>query len=257
MMTYYEETLRKAYEYGGFRFWENYILSNIVRNLAEDIRVLGNKNVIDGYVCLYGEQVEDLMEYLVTQDIGLLEEASKLTDGLLFEDYLEPTIKRHNLVEQSAVDQARNSWARARLMEQTPGLVSTAGPIRGPSQISAMVAGSSGGLGSMLAGAWAKLKALGKSIFGPLVPYLKQGFAWAKGLARQGLAWFNATPWAKVLLPVLLITGSVAVAKRLLNRTRSKKVTKQEADSMKEYATKNSVKINEMRRKAGLKPITV
>jgi hypothetical protein len=112
-------------------------------------------------------------------------------------------------------------------------------------------------MSTMLWKAWQKLKEVGKAIFAPLVPYLQQGFAWAKGLARQGLAWFNATPWAKMLLPVLLITGSVRVAKRLLNRVRTKKLSKQESAALHQYAMQNNSKINAMRRKAGLRSITV
>ena len=250
-MTFHEETLRKTYEYGGFRFWENYILSNIIRNLAEDIKVLGTKSVVDGYVCLFGEAAEDLIEYLVTQDITLLQEASKITDGLLFEDYLEPNINRHMLMllEYEQYD--------------LPGMVTTnkgttTRVLRNPTQaMPPAIQARGGALRTLLVGAWNKLKALGKTIFAPLIPNLQQGFAWAKALARKGLAWFNATPWAQMLLPILLITGSVRVAKRLLNRTRRKKLTRQEAAALQEYAMKNNSKINALRKKAGLQPITV
>lgn len=238
-MTYYEETLRKTYEYGGFRFWENYILSNIVRNLAEDIRVLGNKSVIDGYVCLFGEQVEDLMEFLVTQDIGLLRECSEVTDGLLFEDYLEPNLRRYalkNLAEQNTTNLFGEFGTP--MLDKNP-------------------LGRYNAHRGMLAAAWDKLKSIGKNLFAPLVPYLQQGLAWTKGIARQGLAWFNATPWAKMLLPVLLITGSVNIARKLLNRVRRKKLSKQESAALQQYAMQNNSKINTMRRKAGLRPITV
>lgn len=229
--SFYEESLMKGYEYNGNLFWDNYILSNIVRNLAEDIRVLGNKSVVDGYVCLFGEQVEDLMEFLVTQDINLLKECSRVTDGLLFEDYLEPNFRR---------------YALDNISEETPDAMLGKNPLT-----------RYGVHRGMLQAAWDKLRVIGKAMFAPIIPYLQQGYAWAKGLARQGLAWFNATPWAQMLLPVLLITGSVRIAKRLLNRVRNKKLSKQESAALQQYAMQNNSKINVMRRKAGLRAITV
>jgi hypothetical protein len=242
----YEEVLRKSYDYKNEMFWENFILSNIVRNLPEDIKALGNNGVIQGYVDIFGMECEDVIEYLVLQDIGMLQEASIIAkNGLLFEDYLEPNLKKY-LVEKLIPDLTPDHTPNFGTTPMMPG----EGMMRKGLAMKA-------GLGSMLYTAWQKLKSVGRAIFAPIIPYLKMGYGWAKNLVQQGLAWFNKTPWAKVLLPVLLITGSVRVAKRLLNRVRRKKLTRDEANAIKDYATKNSVKINQLRQKAKLPQIKV
>ena len=240
----YEEVLKKSYDYSGTLFWENFILSNIVKNLPEDIKALGNNAVIQGYVDIFGLGCEDVVEYLVLQDIGMLQEASIIAkNGLLFEDYLEPNLKKY-LVEKLIPDLSP---------DHTPNF-GTAPMMAGEGMMRKGLA-MKAGLGSMLFTAWQKLKSVGRAIFAPIIPYLKMGYGWAKNLVQQGLAWFNKTPWAKVLLPVLLITGSVRVAKRLLNRVRRKKLTRDETNAIKDYAMKNDTKINALRQKANLPQI--
>jgi len=242
----YEETLIKSYDYEGTNFWPNFILSNIVRNLPEDIKALGNNSVIQGYVDIFGLECEDVIEYLVSQDIGMLQEASNVAKyGLLFEDYLKPNLKKY-LVEKLIPDLSPDN---------TPNF-GTAPMIPGEAGIRKGLANKAG-LGAILYVAWQKLKSVGRAIFAPIIPYLKMGYGWAKNLVQQGLVWFNKTPWAKVLLPVLLITGSVRVAKRLLNRVRRKKLTRDEANAIKDFAVKNSVKINQMRQKANLPQVKI
>jgi hypothetical protein len=237
--TLYEEVLRKSYDYEGMYLWENYILSNIVKNLPEDIRALGNNSVIQGYVDIFGLECEDVIEYLVSQDIGILQEASNVAKyGLLFEDYLEPNLKKY-LIEQPNIGDVA--------LTANPMFRTNLGAIRGSAVGKNLL--------PILSAAWQKLKSVGRAIFAPIIPYLKMGYGWAKNLVQQGLAWFNKTPWAKVLLPVLLITGSVRIAKRLLNRVRRKKLTRDEANAIKDFAVKNSVKINQMRQKANLPQI--
>jgi hypothetical protein len=239
----FEETLIKSYDYSGYCFWENYILSNIVRNLPEDIKALGNNGVVQAYVDLLGLECEDVIEYLVSQDIEMLKEASAVANyGLLFEDYLEPNLKKYLL--------------EALFPKLTPyaGHISPMAMRPGEQAIRSSMAAKTG-LGSMLLNAWQKLKAVGRSIFAPIIPYLRLGYGWAKNLVQQGMAWFNRTPLAKAMLPVLLITGSVAMARRLLNRVRRKKLSKQEAQAIKDYASKNNVKINQLRKKANLPEI--
>jgi len=116
---------------------------------------------------------------------------------------------------------------------------------------------SQAAVGGMLSRAWEKLKSIGRAVFAPLIPYLQKGFAWAKGMAQQGLAWFNRTPWAKMVLPLLLITGGVAAARKLINRVRRRKMSPEEEIALKSYAEKHRPKIDELRKKANLKPIKV
>jgi hypothetical protein len=116
---------------------------------------------------------------------------------------------------------------------------------------------SQAAIGGMLSRAWEKLKSIGRAVFAPLIPYLQKGFAWAKGMAQQGLAWFNRTPWAKMILPLLLITGGVMAARKLINKVRKRKMSPEEEVALKSYAMKNNTKINELRKKANLKPIKI
>jgi len=238
-----ESMLMEAFNYKGDWFYENYILSNIIKNLPNEIKAFGNKAVVEGYTEVYGEAGKELYEFLVNQDIETLQEFSELKSPLLFEGYAEKEIN-NLLVEKFPYPDVKFTkgldrlwWTKADSPANMAARSSMAGQFK---------------MGNIITGAWEKLKSLGRAIFGPIVPFLKQGFAWAKGLAQQGLAWFSKTPWAKVMLPALLITGGVVAAKKLMNRVRKRKMSSEEEVALKTYADKNNEKINALRKKAAL-----
>ena len=243
-----EEMLQESFNYKGDWFYENYILTNIVKNLPNEIKTFGSKAVVEAYTDIYGEAGKELYEFLVNQDIDVLTEASQIKANLLFESYGEKEIKNY-LAEKFPFPDYKFS----------PGVTPGFGVIpESPAGIAARktITGQYA-VGGMISKAWEKLKSVGRAIFAPLIPYLQKGFAWAKGMAQQGLAWFNKTPWAKTMLPILLITGGVLAAKKLLNKVRKRKMSPEEEASLKTYAMKNNTRINELRKKARLSPIKV
>ena len=243
-----EETMINISGYKKNMFWENYILTNMIKNLPSEIKTLGNKAVVEGYTTIFGETGIPLFEFLVSQDIDILTEASQIKAELLFEGYGDKEIKTY-LAEKFpfpdynfkkgvgdgfgiSPESATMGAARKTLARQTA-------------------------VGGFISGAWEKLKSLGRAVFAPLIPYLQKGMAWAKGIAQQGLAWFNRTSWAKMMLPLLLITGGVRIAKKLVNRVRRKKLNPEEEVALKNFAMKNNTKINSLRKQANLPPIKV
>jgi hypothetical protein len=246
-LNFREEMLQESFNYKGDWFWENYILSNIVKNLPYEIKTFGNKVVVEAYTEMFGDAGKELYEYLVNQDIETLKEASEMKSSLLFEGYADKEIKVY-LNEKFPYPDVKFGPAPLHwsVMKESPTAQALRDSLAGQYKF-----------GNMLTGAWEKLKALGRAVFAPILPYLKQGFAWAKGMAQQGIAWFNKTPWAKAMLPLLLITGGVLAAKKLINKIRKRKMSPQEEEALKAYAMKNNARINELRKKANQSPIKV
>jgi hypothetical protein len=243
-----EETMINTSGYKGNFFWENYILSNMIKNLPSEIKTLGNKAVVEGYTTIFGETGISLFEFLVSQDIDILTEASQIKAELLFEGYGDKEIKTY-LAEKFPFpdyDFKQGAAAGFGITPESPALKAASGTVARQFAV-----------GGFISGAWEKLKSLGRAVFAPLIPYLQKGMAWAKGIAQQGLAWFNKTPWAKMILPLLLITGGVKVVKKLVNRVRRKKLNPEEEVALKNFAMKNNTKINSLRKQANLPPIKV
>jgi hypothetical protein len=244
----YGNMLSESYNYKGDWFWENFIFSNMIKNLPSEIKEFGNRAVVESYGALFGEKAEELLEYVVEQDIDVLTEASKIKTSLLFESYGERDIK-HYLAERFPFP--NNSFSP----DKTPnfGIFPEAGALSAARGTMA----KQYAVGGFISKAWEKLKSLGRAVFAPILPYLQRGLSWAKDLAQQGLAWFNRTPWAKALLPLLLIVGTVRGVVKLVNRVRRKKVSPEEQLELKNFAMKNNTKINEQRKKVNLPPIKV
>lgn len=243
-LNFKETLLMETYNYSGDYFWENYILSNLVRNLPREIEKFGEEKVFESYSLIFGKESEPLLEHLLDdKNRDYLTEASKIENGLLFESFGEPYLKAYLNEVLLAPSDRDNPILKKWLIE--------------PKDVSKGTFLSSSSIGKFLLKAWEKLKSLGRAVFGPLVPYLKQGFAWAKNLAQQGLAWFDKTPWAKAVLPLLLLVGSIKGIKTLVNKARRRRMNPEEEVALKNYAMKNNIKINEYRQKAGLKPLKI
>ena len=185
---FYGNMLSESYNYKGDWFWENYILSNMIKNLPSEIKEFGSRLVVESYEALFGEKAGDLLEYVVEQDIDVLTEASKIKASLLFENYAEREIKQY-LVEKFPFPNYKFSQGATPgfgVYPESPAMTAGRGAIARQYAV-----------GGFISKAWEKLKSLGRAVFAPILPYLQRGLSWAKNLAQQGLAWFNRTPWAK------------------------------------------------------------
>ena len=219
-----EEVLKESYGYRGNYFWENYIMSNMVRTISSEIKEYNEKDIIEMYSDIYGEEITPIIEYMLS-DKKSLQEAAKINGMFLFEEIGEKNINKY-LTEAPVMDSG--GWA-------------------GPTATFRLARG-------FLKGLWAKVRGfLDKNIFSNVIPFLQKGFKWASALVRSGVSWVTKTPIAQAVIPLLLITGTIKGAKALINKFRKKAkmntLSREEEVKFDEIANKNKNKVEETRKK--------
>jgi hypothetical protein len=211
-----EEMIKESYGYKGHYFWENYMLSNIVRTVSRDLKKYEDPNlVVEMYGLLYGDESIELFEDMVSNEEEL-HETAQIKGELLFEGINERVFSKF-----------------------APGLIG---------------GGVGAGAGGFLRGLWTKFKGLfSKGNFATSGAVLKSGFDWAKNLVKQGVDWVANNPIASVAVPVLLVVGGLKAAKALINKIRrktgKKKMSPEEEQQFDEIAAKNEGKVKKTRKK--------
>jgi hypothetical protein len=228
-IAYKDKILMESAEYKGHMYWENYILTNIVRTMAEELNSYTDKALVEMYSLLYGEEAKPLFEEVVS-DEKALQEAAQIKGTLLFEEVGE-----------------RNYQLYLNEISLGTGNVVNAGLKMGK-EVSVGMLG-----GKFLKALWTKLKFLGGGVLGNVGAFLKNGFGWARELVKNGAAWVSKTPIVNVAVPMLMVMGSVKLAKGLVNKLRKKsggkKMTPQEESQFDEIAEKNKGKVAKARKK--------
>ena len=116
--------------------------------------------------------------------------------------------------------------------------------------------GPTGVLG-FLRGAWQKFKGIVSPVLKNIGAFLSAKFPWAKDLVTKGAAWFATNPIARVLVPAVLVAGSLVAAKKLINRIRKKRNMKKMSAAEEAEATnlynKSKGKIASIRQRVGKK----
>lgn len=245
-VNYYEQMLKESYGYRGDMFWENYILSNLVRTFPEYIIEYGDKSAMEMFMLVYGEETKPLFEYMVESENLLFEASLVAGNGLLFEEIGQKNMERY-LTE---VDEGIVKYVGKRV----PTGINFSGMLRkSRSGLRALTEPKSRILG-FLSGLWNKLKDLGRSVFGRVVPFLKARFRWAKELVTKGVGWIATNPIAKVAIPAVLIAGGVLGAVKLINRLRKragkKELSNEEHSALEDIADKNKARIETYKRRA-------
>jgi hypothetical protein len=221
------EILKEANNYKGTHFVENANLSDIVRNLNNDIKEFGPELVLEVYDELFGEEFATALIPLV-EDTNLLESVSKFKNTLLFEADFAPLKSGWSLKGDPGVAYGANQGLRSAIGQ------SMAAP-------------------TGLAGLWQTIKNAGAGLMDKL------------GLGNLGLFKGGLAGWLKgaaaIVGPALLLFGGVRTVLSIINRLRAKKkmapLSPQETDKIKDYAEKNQEKINAQREKAGQKPLSL
>jgi len=225
MTTYKEKILMEAANYKGTMYWENYILTNIVRTVAKDLKSYRPETIVEMYSLLYGEEATSLFEYMVNNK-DALNEAAEIKGTLLFEDVGEKNVQTY--------------------LNEINVFTSAAGKVG--KDLSLGMLG-----GKFLKALWRKLKFLGGGVLGNVGAFLKSGFGWAKNFVQNGAAWVAKTPILNVAVPMLMVMGSVKLAKGLVNKLRkkagAKKMTPEEDKQFDEIAAKNEGKVKKTRQK--------
>lgn len=229
METYRGEMLRESFNYKGTMFWENYMLSNIIRTVSRDLKKYEDPNlVIEMYQILYGEETIELFEDMVNNE-KILHEVAEVKGTLLFEGVGEKNF---------------NVYLRERTFSKFASKILPA---------STTVGAATAPVG-FLKGLWSKFKGLFSSgTFATIGAFLKSGFGWAKDLVRQGAEWVSATPIVNVAVPMLMVAGGLKAAKILVNKMRRKtgkgKMSSSEESQFDEIAVKNKDKVEKARQK--------
>jgi len=226
-MTVYEEILEESLNYKGNMFWENYILSNLVKTFGNDYAEIG-ESAIEMYSYIYGDEIKPLLEEMIANE-DYLYEAANIHTNLLFESIGELNI----------------------LNEMNFGVTSY---LKGAEST---IAGKASGVLGFLKGLWSKLKDLGTKVFARITPFIKKGFGWAKNIVQKGVSWIASNPIARVAVPAVLIGGSLIGAIKLINKIRRKKnikkISPDEEEKLRSVVDKNKNKIDTYAREAGVK----
>ena len=226
METYRETILKEAYNYKGSMFWENYMLSNIVRTVSRDLKEYQDPElVVELYGALYGEESTELFEDMVNNEEEL-HEAAKITGAFLFEGIGERNV---------------NAYLNEVILSKfAPGLTGVIGSTTKPI--------------GFLKGLWSKFKGIFSSgTFATIGAFLKNGFSWAKDLITKGATWVAKTPIINVAVPMLMVFGGLKAAKAIVNKMRRKSgkkiMTPEEERQFDKVAAKNKNKIEKARLK--------
>jgi hypothetical protein len=213
------EMLKEAYNYKGNYFVENMNLSDIIKNLSNDIKMFGEDTVREVYVELLGEEFGEILDTIM-EDKKLLESVSTIKDGLLFEaDVIGPLAKNWSMIKP--VSGVVKTGVMERLRYKP------------------------------LLGLWNNIKTAGANLMDRI------GLG-KLGLFKGGLGGFLKVATG-VIGPALLVFGSVAAVVKIMNKLRKKAkmqpVPQKEISKIKDYAERNAAEINNQRIKAGQKPL--
>lgn len=225
----YESILRRTYDYEGHMFWENFILSNLVRTFSKDLEEYGEEAATKMYASIYGKETKPLFEYMLENEEELFEASKIAKTGLLFERVGKKNVDKY-------------------LTEIEVGGLGAAA-----------FSGFKGGPGVLgfLRGAWQKFKGIVSPVLKNIGAFLSAKFPWAKDLVTKGAAWFATNPIARVLVPAVLVAGSLVAAKKLINRIRKKRNMKKMSAAEEAEATnlynKSKGKIASIRQRVGKK----
>lgn len=244
----YEEMLMESYEYRGTYFWENYILSNLVRTFPEFMLEHGEKDAVEIYTELFGEKARPLFEYMIEREDALIETALYVGKGLLFEEVGERNVKQYIAEAEGAFGALSPRGANfANLLKKSRQNVGE--------KIAKTASGSK--ILGFLGGLWGKLKDLGRGVFEKVLPFLKSGFSWAKDLVTKGVSWIATNPIARIAFPAILMAGGIVGAVKLINKIRKKhgkkEMDEKEVETLKSVEQKNRQAIEKYRKKAGTK----
>jgi len=262
-LRYYEQMLVEGYNYTGSMFWENYILSGIVKSFPEYVIEYGEEEAKEMFIEIYGEKTRPLFDYMIENESLLFEAAIVSGKGLLFEEVgarnmekylteIDSGILKHfgtrgpvGMGFSTMLKKAR-SMTKAKL-PSVRGLAGSSTPLKALTEPRGKILGFLGGL-------WNKLKSLGKGVFDKVAPFVKSGFSWAKNLVKQGVSFIANNPIARIAVPAVLLAGGAVAAVKLINKLRKKSnkkpMNKKEIEALNSITEKNKAKIETYRKKA-------
>jgi hypothetical protein len=204
------EMLAEGLDYKGAHFTENWVYSNLVKAYIRDTREYGTEVAEDMYITLFGEELQESIDY-INENYNYITEAVDIDSPLLFEGYLG-----EKMTGKGAVSMA--------------GHAATSGKAKG-----------------ILKGLWDKLKGIGSGVLGKLKGFVEKGIPWAKEIVQKGASFFAANPIAQIAVPAVAIAGGAAGAAKLINKMRKKagkgKMSQEEKEKFKEQLQQNQGKI--------------
>lgn len=193
------EMLAEGLDYKGAHFTENWIFSNLVKAYYEDAEKYGAEEAKDMYLTLFGEELEEALDY-INENYEYIGEAVGIDSPLLFEGYLG--------------ERAQGKGASA---------VSMAGQ-----------AAASGKAKGVLKGLWDKLKGLGSGALDKVKGLVEKGVPWAKELIQKGASFFASNPIAQVAVPAVALAGGAAAGWKLLKKMKKGKISDEDKQKYKE-----------------------
>ena len=227
--------LAESYGYEGVHFWENYIMSDLLRAFNEDVNFFGKKEAFDIYVNVFGESTAPVFEYMVNHE-DELNEAAKIKGQFLFETVGYDNLHRY-LTEAIPASAGFGGAGRALRVSNAAAQTAKGG---------ALASGLSK-IGGFLSGLWGKIKNFGKPIVDKLGSLVSGGVGWAKKIAQQGMNWLYTNPVAKVAVPAIALAGTIGGGVALINKLRKRagkdKLSKEEEQKFKELAQENKDKL--------------
>jgi hypothetical protein len=239
-----ERTLRESFGYNGYNFWENYILSELTRTFSKDAKKYGLSEALEMYSLLYGKESEPIFEEM-SSSLKLLNEVSNY-NGLLYEGYL--------LNETLELSVGNGGSMSSRKLAGIDSYYSKGSTGFNPSKIAS-------GMVGFLKGIWDKAKSFGGLLFTKIKPAIASGVSWVKNLLQKGADFVSSSPIAQVALPILALTGSIAVAKKIINgirkRAKKKTLSPEEEKKLQQIAKNKEDKINLMRKQIDKKQVNL
>lgn len=199
-------------QYEGVNFWDNYIMSGLVRGFNEDIKQLGVDKTISMYVEVFDIDTLPIYEYMIS-NLTLLNESANMKNYYLFEE-----VGYNNIINELDLTTTKSALMGGgfNAVKKTPKII------------------------EFLKGLWDKIKQFGKPIVDKLSKFVGAGVTWAKNIATKGLAWLQNNPIARVAVPVVALAGGIVGGIALLNKLRKRagkeKLTKQEEDQIADIA---------------------
>lgn len=222
-MTIKEEILRHSFPHGSEEVWEKFIERNLIKNFPKDIKILG-EDYVEVYSTIFGEQ-------------NLFEELYENRDAIL-----------EILNEDVAPSKAGTGASIGEILRRIKTSTEEAKGLAASQSLSGRLETAKKNLGAGITTAGV---AAG-GFFSRIAALLTRGFSWVKDLVTQGVSWIASNPIAKIAAPIIAITGSVALAAKLINKIRNKKKMRElsasEKETLEKLAEKDRAKIEEYKR---------
>jgi len=207
-----EEILKESLRYKGTMFWENYMLSNIVRTVSRDLKKYEDPDiVVEMYSIIYGEESVELFEDMVNDEESLHEAANIDEEYLLFE-LAGTAMKMGKGVPLGILGGRflRGLWSKFK------GLFSS--------------------------GTFATIGAFLKSGFSWAKNLVKQGAEWVSNTPIVNVA-------VPMLMVFGGLKVAKAAINKMRRKTGKKKMSKEEEEQFDEIAAKNKDKVEQTRQK--------